>query len=279
MEVPDYRNGHDRSASVVPLDLNVVCNTPDAEIFANIRRNSRLSLPWVQEKPTHDRVAVLVGGGPSLADTFVEIVVRARAGQKVFALNGTAKWLGERDLVPDCQVVMDSRAKNVEFVKGSPAKEFYLSSQCHPDLFDELDDRPVTLFHPVLDGIMEHIGAQTVLLGGGITVGLSAMSLVYALGFRECHLFGYDSSDREGDGHAYVQEESEPERRKVEVWCCGKPFVGQPALIAQAQAFPKWARLMADHGMVVCVHGSGLLPTIAHEMVRLEELELAKEPA
>lgn len=265
VETAEYTNGVDRTAPFVPLDLTLACNTSYDDISANILVNSRRALPWVQDTKPHERVAVLVGGGPSLADTVEGIRSASAAGHQIFALNGAEKWLSRHGIPVDYQVVIDSRQKNIEFVRGSWARGFYLASQCHPDLFDEIGSAAgVTLMHMAGCGVDE----SELQICGGITVGLSAMSLVYALGYREVHLFGYDSSDREGDGHAYAQAEDGAESKRVEVWCGGRKFVAQPALIGQARVFPQWASLFLQHGVSLHVHGSGLLPTIAEEMQR-----------
>jgi hypothetical protein len=79
------------------------------------------------------------------------------------------------------------------------------------------------------------------------------------------HLYGYDSSDRDGESHAYAQAEAGAENERREVWCGRKKFVCSPAMYAQAQAFPEFAKLLADHGVVITVHGSGLLPEVARQ--------------
>lgn len=257
-----YTNGVDGSASFVPLDLTLACNTSYDEIFSNVRANSRRALPWVQDCAPHQRVAVLVGGGPSLEGTLDGIKGASEAGHDIFALNGAERWLSDRAVRVDYQVVIDSRQKNIGFVRGSRARAFYLASQCHPDIFDEVGVSGVTLMHMSGTGA----GDDQLQICGGITVGLSAMSLVYALGYREVHLFGYDSSDRAGECHAYAQAEDGAESRRVEVVFNGKTYLGQPALIGQARAFPAWAKLMMEGGVFLHVHGSGLLPDMAAAM-------------
>lgn len=273
----NFANGEDKIASFVPLDLVTGCNTTDDEIFAHVRANSRRQLPWVRsEAPPHNGVAVLVGGGPSLAETVEDIRAHSATGHTIFALNGAEKWLREREICVNAQVLLDPRESNVKFVNESTAQAFYLGSQCHPALFDALEGKSVTLYHTGDEGIDEQYeGPNAIGICGGITVGLSAMSLVYALGYRELHLFGYDSSDRFGIAHAYPQAEVGAERERMEVWVAGKTYWGQPALIAQATKFPKWAMTMMRGGVSLHVHGDGLLPAIAREMQKEVEPDAA----
>ncbi len=247
------------------IEWTVVSNSPKEKVFANVTINSRRSVPWVKEVPAHDGHAVLVGGGPSVADTLSEIRQREAQGQDVFALNGTAGWLSQYGLMPKYQVLLDSRPQNRRFVRPIAAEQFLIASQCDPVIFDILADQEVTLFHHAEDGIKEHFEGRSILIGGGITVGLTAMALVYALGYRQLHLYGYDSSDREGESHAYAQAEAGAENDRRDIWVGRKRFSASPAMYAQAQAFPQFAQLLADRGCVITVHGSGLLPEVVKQ--------------
>jgi hypothetical protein len=154
-----------------------------------------------------------------------------------------------------------------------PAHNYILSSQCDPGLFDVLKHEDVMVLHMGTEGILEHLppGTKATLIGGGFTAGLSALNAVYTLGYREIHLYGYDSSDADdGNAHAYPQDENDPEKARIEVWCCGRKFRTSFAMYAQAERFQKYAEMLAEAGAVIYVHGDGLLPTIAREMERTQ---------
>lgn len=247
------------------IEWNIVSNAPKEKIFDNVAINSRRSVPWVKEIAAHDDHAVLVGGGPSAVDTIGEIRLRQRDGQQIFALNGAASWLAQYGVDADCQVLLDSRPQNRRFVRPIAAQRFYIASQCDPAIFDILKDEDVTLYHHAEDGIDQHFDGRSILIGGGITVGLTAMALCFALGYRNLHLYGYDSSDREGASHAYAQEEAGSENERREIWVGRRSFVCAPAMYAQAQAFPAFAALLRDEGALITVHGDGLLPELARQ--------------
>ena len=58
---------------------------------------------------------------------------RVDLGQKVFVLNGVAKWLRKHGIVPDYHVVADARAVNKAFFDPPHSFTKYLiASQCHP---------------------------------------------------------------------------------------------------------------------------------------------------
>lgn len=249
-------------------------NITEGEARANVRANSRRQLQWLGPVDAHEGHAVLVGGGPSAADCLPELKRRQKDGQRIFGLNGAVGWLVSHGIVPDYGVMLDPRPGNVKFLK--PVREAWLvASQCDPVLFDRLDPSIVRLWHFADQITAQEVpdGSNPTLVGGGITSGLTAMALVFMLGYRMLHLFGYDSSDRAGDAHPYPQSENEAERKRVEVTCEGRQFTCGVAMYAQAQAFQSWAEMLAEAGATITVRGDGLLPTIAHAMHRATNTE------
>jgi SAM-dependent methyltransferase len=95
------------------------------------------------------------------------------------------------------------------------------------------------------------------LIGGGTTVGLSAMVLAYAMGFRKLHLYGYDSSYRESR-HAYPQ--TDPQNVDCVATVAGKSFHTSLAMARQAELFPELSDSLIDLGCVITIRGDGLLP-------------------
>lgn len=241
------------------MDITITCNTPDEVLFRNIRENCKLDLPWLISEPEHDGHAVIVGGGPSLADSLDSIRWRQSLGQKVFALNNAAGYLLSKGIYPDYQVILDARPENAAFVAGV---HLYACSQCHPDVFAASET--TTLWHPVMDGVEEIIGDRDcTLVGGGTTVGLSSMCLVYTLGYRKLHLYGYDSSYRADSSHAYEQLLNKGEVL-AETMFLGKKYFSSLAMARQAELFPILTNHLVDAGVTITVDGDGLIP----DMVR-----------
>ncbi len=249
------------------MDIAITVNTPDEIIDENIFLNSRLNLPWLKRIAPHDGHAVIVGGGPSLADDIEEIRWRASKGQKIFALNNTVQYLIARDIYPDYQVIVDARPFNARFVGG--AKECLFASQCDPSVLEA--GKNITLWHAAEDDMdrMELLFPDNYPayagVTGGTTVGLSAMTLVYAMGYRQLHLYGYDSSNRESKTHAYEQpENNDIADCMMEVF--GKTFDTTLAMARQAELFPEICDILIDNGCLITVHGDGLIPWIAREL-------------
>lgn len=245
------------------MEITVTCNTDDDVLFRNIEKNSSLPLYWVKAEPAHDGHAIIVGGGPSLLDTLESIRWRQSLGQKVFALNGAAKTLSDNGIKVDYSVILDAREWNKKFI--GHAEHYLIASQCDPVLFENLKD--VSLWHPALEGIDEHLPEYNdsyALIGGGTTVGLSAMCLAYTMGYRKLHLYGFDSSHRE-TSHAYEQKQNEGEPIcKVTVY--GKTFKTSWTMAKQAELFPSVCDNLIDLGCIITVDGDGLIPHIVRNM-------------
>jgi len=252
------------------------CNTPDAKILANVKLNATRAVPWMGSVAAHEEHAVIVGGGPSLAGSIDEIARRRDDGQTVFALNGAVEYLARHGIAADYQIVIDAREANQKFITNNGCRTRLLASQCHPSVFDRasaLDSEgcgATVMFHMAMDGLPDALpkGRQVTQVCGLVTSGLTAMSVAYALGFRMLHLYGYDSSDADdGGAHAYPQEQTDAEQKRLDVNVDGKHFRCSFAMYKQAEQFPAFAQMLADNGATITVHGDGLLPTLARQMM------------
>jgi hypothetical protein len=250
--------------------IELTCNTEDEVLFANVARNASLRRDWVKSLPAHDGHAVIVGGGPSLEDYFPKLVSRARHGQTVFALNGAAGFLNARGVLPDYQVIMDARPENITLL--SDACEYLLASQCDPGLVSAAKG-PVRLWHPCIEGIDAHLpehGDEYALIGGGTTVGLSAMCLAYTLGFRNMHLYGFDCSHREGLGHAYRQPMNLADPL-AKVTVDGQTFTASLTMAGQAERFPIVCDNLIALGCAITVESDGLIKAVMAQTQKAPE--------
>ena len=249
------------------MDIEIICNTDDAEIFGNVGLNSRSCARWVSQVPAHDGHAILVGGGPSVADFLPMIEKRQSLGQSIFALNGAAKFLNRHGIVPEYQVILDARAENIDLI--GKAEKYLISSQCHPTLFEAIGGE-ITTWHPAIEGLENHLPEykdEYALIGGGTTVGLSSMCLAYTLGYRKLHLFGYDSSHRQTMGHAYRQPLNDHDVL-CKVTIGGKVFTSSLTMARQAELFPSVCNNLIDLDCIITVDGDGLIKEVVNEMRR-----------
>lgn len=239
------------------LPVHVVCNTSDEQLFANIWQTSRRTGEWLKLSDSHNISAVLCGSGPSLADFLPQIAKMQHDGCKVFALNGSAKYLYDHGVIADYQVIIDARQQTSELV--SHAREHLFASQVHPKCFELAPNAKV--WHLQIEGIEDHFPPYEddyCLIGGAASVGNTATCLAYSMGYRDLHLYGYDSSQRNGNSHAFSQPMNDGEP-VASVTFGGKDYLCSLTMKLQAEKFQETSRSLSQLGCKIAVYGDGLL--------------------
>lgn len=250
-------------------------NTPVEVTREQIIKNVKRDLPWLEVKPAHTRPLIIVAGGPSLKYRWPEILTY---DADILALNGTYEFLLSKGITPKYWMLLDARRENIDFVNSAhPDVTHYLAAQCHPDIFDALSDKKVCLYlttHQDTMEAVEGIDKPKVRIGGPAgTVGIKSMGLGFALGYREFHLFGYDSS-YEDTHHAYDQKLND-HSKTIDVHLDGKVYVTTPAFAQQATEF---CGMITSHflpyGCNVELHCNGLLPAVVAHNNKVGEVPL-----
>lgn len=239
------------------LPVHVICNTSDEEIYENIRINSARDKVWQKVIPAHDRVAVICGSGPSLKDNLEKIKEKRDQGCVIFALNGAAKFLYENGVYPDYQVILDAREETAQLI--GPAKEHLFASQVHPSLFEQVPDAVLWQLDVGKPELFDHYIPDFAIIGGAASVGNTTTCLAFAMGYRDLQLFGYDSSHRDGKGHAFSQPMNDGDPC-ASVHFNGKDYIASLTMKLQAEKFQETSRALIDAGCKIEVHGEGLLP-------------------
>lgn len=251
----------------VPLEVD--CNTPTETILDNIQSNAKGRKGWLKLAEAHGRKAILCGSGPSLGDTLGEI--QDMQGD-IFALNGAAKFLHEHGIMPDYQVLLDAQPKTADLI--GPAKQYLFASQVDPECFKRKPE--AILWHSTHGKIVPDFPEYDddyCLIGGAVTVGNAALALVFAMGYREIHCFGYDSSHRDGKGHAFHQAMNEGDPTTI-VEYEGKEYIASLTMRLQTHYFLDRAALLEHEGVKLEVHGTGLLPAMFKKRSEQEKYRL-----
>lgn len=251
------------------LEMIQEMNVSESDLIENIQSACKLPYTRVNQMQPHDGHAVIVGGGPSLKDNLEEIKWRQSVGQVIFATNNTYNFLSDHGIIPQTHILLDARKENEEFVPKIGANALcYYASQVHPSSLEKArqNGHDVILWHSMIDGIQELVFEDSCFIGAGLSsVGLKAMALAYTLGYRNIHIYGLDSSYREGQHHAYKQPLNDDERI-LDVECNGKIYTTASWMATQAEEFKSIAALLVDAGCTLTIHGEGLLPDIARSM-------------
>ena len=256
---------------MVAAVLDVFGNTLPSVMLGNVELSCKRQLSWFDfNEQSNEESICIVGGAPSLEDSFPQLKARHQNGAQVWSMNGTYDWLVERGIVPDGHVMLDARPENVRFVQH-PRKEtqYYIASQCDPCVFDALEGHRVDLVHVNTEGVYEYLESEKSrpvhLLGGFTTAGMLALVLAKLKGYRHIYLFGMDSSYAEDKHHAYKQESNDGEN-VITATIHEKKYKAAPWMCQQVRDFQDLARKFAQEDVVIEVCGPGLLHAMAKAM-------------
>jgi len=254
---------HQNPMTDKPLILPIVVlpNTPDDEIRSNIRVNSALPLEWLNTVDPHDGVAVLIGGGASIED---EVEAIRSINGTVFAMNGASAWCQRHGIEVDYQCILDAKEETIELIDYD-AKAHLFASQVNPKLMKSVENPIVWQCNTgdiEKDFPQERIDrGGYALVSGGSAVGNSATTAVFALGFRDFHIFGFDSCHKDGRSHAYDQPMNK-HIPNVKVNWGGKMYTSSVAMKRHAEDFQITSQALKQLGCKFTVYGEGLLQSM-----------------
>lgn len=244
------------------LEFISKCNTSRDDVVKNIRYNlasgARILRGTLQPHESH---AVIVGGAPSIKNYVEELKMRVKCGQNVIALNNSWRWCEENGIHVNSHVMVDARFENIDFVppEGSPIHRLY-ATQCHPLVTDFAGKDCLTLWNSLIVDLVPDFDKTDHMfwIGAGTTVGIRSIFLMYTLGYREFHLYGFDSCYEGDQGHAYQQNLNVGER-VIDVTLGDRKFRAAPWMISQVHDFLETAEYFTNLGCVFTIHGDGLL--------------------
>ena len=258
----EYQNPDARPGET--LKFQVTANTSDEDIARNIQANAALELPWLKTQPAHEASAVIIGGGPSAADHIDEIRMMQQGGAHVFAVNGASLWARKHKVTPNFQFIADAQEVTATLVDPE-ALEHIFASQVHPKTMASVA-KP-TVCHLGSANLMDHLPAEKLqeggfaILGGGVSAGSLVPSLIYAMGYRDLHLFGLDSSYRNGKSHAYDQPMNGT-IPCIEFELEGETFVASLPMKLQAEKLLGIVDQLKAGGCTLTVYGNGLFQAL-----------------
>ena len=210
-------------------------------------------LPRVITRKRRKGKVAVVASGPSVGD-YVDLL-KSWDGE-IWGINRALEWMRHRGIKPTGFLGIDPEWFLKECIPNIPEDvTYYLAAQVHPGVFDYLKDRNVKLWF-MADGQVNLPSDAHLIYGGSTCLG-RAPNLAYALGYRDVHIFGGDSSYTHKQ---YVHGDDLP-KNWVPAEINGRIFKTQRNLIQQASEFVEqmveWAR--GDDPMAVTLYGDGLM--------------------
>jgi len=228
------------------------CFEDNETVRENIKSAVSRGLPEVRLCKPHTHKLSIAAGGPSLNDTMGDLT------GYIGALNGSHDHLISKGIVPNACGMMDAGDIVAELITPHPDVTYFVASMCHPSVFDKLKDCHVVLWH-ASNGpdcpITDLLDPDSVVIGGGTTIGLRWLNLGYVCGFRDFSFHGLDSSYRELR-HAYEQPSDQTDKVMAYGYETAIP------LTVQVNCFLKMMERMKQPDVdpiSVELHGDGLL--------------------
>lgn len=256
---------------VTPCPPNVKRYVPtpvaSSETFCrHVRLNVLRGLPELPMFPAHDKVMVLACYGPSLVDTWPEIAKMKGDGvHEIFTVSGAHDFLISKGVIPDAHVEVETREHKATLITPHREVQYLLASCVHPALFAKLAGHDVWLWHTLgttkENAEMRRRSTAGWLGTGGSVVGLRAVSLGHALGYRRpAEIHGMDCSYREEAQHAGPHPRPETMMFKLEnefgTWITS----GQ--LLVAAREFLR----IVETDFSCRLHGDGLLQAMTKHL-------------
>jgi hypothetical protein len=241
-----------------------VINTASHVVHAQIRHNLQRGLPEFDRMPVRPlwgRAASFCGSGPSLM---------AHLGclkGKVMAANAAIPALAAAGVHVDYPMIWDATPEMVRYACDIPGAEWMVASRVRPALIDALLylGQNVTLWHAGLGADEEQLlGLFDGRFGisGGNYSATRAPFLLAAMGFRDLHMLGCDSSFGIGAA-ANATHVGGSLRDESEITVMFEGHAYRTTLWMKHQA-EQWATFvlpeLVPYGMRFAVHGEGLLP-------------------
>lgn len=241
------------------FDIDCVADIDTRQLFIDgaLSRN----LPRVVNRPRRPGKVAIVGSGPSVTDC-VEILQNFDG--EIWGINRSLEWMRHRGIKPTGFVGLDPEWFLVESLPN-PTHDltYYLAAQVHPQVFDHLKDHNVKLWF-MADGQVKQPADACLIYGGSTCLG-RAPNLAYALGYRDVHIFGGDSSYT----HKTHVHGGELPENWVPVELNGTVYKTNRMMLSQACEFSdqmvEWAK--GKDPMEVTLYGDGLMQALfAHQM-------------
>lgn len=245
----------------------------------NVQACFERNLPQMQQVPIHQRTMALVCYGPTIKETWRLL---PQSGEDVFTVSGAHDFLIERGIIPTGHIECDPRPHKAEFTRRpDPRVTYYLSSTCHPAVFDNVPAEQVRLWHAwdgdEVEAAVLKLWPNAFTLLGGSNVGLRAIAVGSALGYRKFSVYGMDCSLTDSERHAGPHGGKAQTAVKVRPMLSEREFQTTRQMISGAREMVSLVASLKAVGFEFTVHGDSLLMEMLRCALKLHEQEQANK--
>lgn len=227
------------------------CIASSDVVRANIRSALERGLRQVEMCAHHKHTLSIMGGGPSLADTYQD------ARGVLCAINKAHDFLIEHEVVPRLCCLLDPMPILAESFTPHKGVTYLVASMCDPVVFDKLEGHDVRLWHARQADqieIEDLLPPDSLVIPGGSNAGTRMIELGDVLGFKDIHLHGFDSSFRNGSHHAYEHHDYESTDRIIV-----QGYETTMGLYVQVSDVARRMPVWDEMGLEITFHGDGLM--------------------
>lgn len=235
------------------------------KLASNVWHNIRSGRPQVKIHALQNTPVALCAGGPSLKDHLADIRRLQLEGAEVVAVGNVAHTLRASQIKVNGHIIVDGMERNRSFVVDDRDTRYFVGSQCDPSVLKALaDHKHVYIWHAGLvadekadlDRVYGRYNWFMIL--GGSFVTLRAISLLYILGYKWIHVFGFDSCLREDEHHAYAQPNADGQDTRT-VTLGDRQFKAAFWMLDQADQFLDSIKNGRFGEAQLAIHGDGLI--------------------
>ena len=250
--------------------VKVVGARPSDERWEQAKANCARIAKRVPQQAVHERKAILACYGPSIKQTIPLLKEQAAAGDAdVISVSGSHDFLLSHGVVPTYHVECDPRAHKADNIDAAhPSVRYLIGSAVHPALLDKLEGADVALWHIATS---EHINKflqelkepGNMLVTGGGSVGLRAISLLYNMGYREFHIYGMDCSFADDGNEQWAGKHAGKRQEAVKIaTVAGEIYWTSLVLVSYATEFIEMIQRMSTPAPDIRLYGHGLLQSM-----------------
>lgn len=237
----------------------------------------------IEIAPAHDRRALLVCYGPSLATAIEALLTEMGApgvNADVVSVSGAHDFLRERGISPRYHVECDPRPHKADNIETwGPHTAYLLASCVSPVLFDKLAGADIRLWHNANGAhgarLVDEYGENPKhIISGGGSVGLRSIPLLYAMGYRDFVIYGMDCSFSDDGAKQWAGKHAGKRQELIQVRCDERIFISSPVLVTYATDFWETIQKMPDANFRL--HGDGLLQATARYYMSVPQVAHVK---
>jgi len=277
----------------VPIIVHPRDSVPKDYIQNNIKSNLTLIDPkrWVQRHAAHKDVGVIISAGPYLDYQELKDFIKDTPNVKMMAVKHAYPTLLENNIKPWGCVVLDPRpitgvsthniVRKDLFKTIDPDTRFFVASMTDPSVTNFLiaNEAKIWGWHAFTDSlrneddqgkqiinqqvkISEELGIPqgSTLITGGTCAAMRSIGIMHTMGFRDIHLFGFDSCREEPTKEEQTETTGDieggetPKPKYIQVNVKDKAYWTTGELLAMAQDCEK---VFADEALqgVLSFHG------------------------